>query len=334
MLRDLNAGRKVRVPSGGSSYKPPVHKPSGYHPGGQQPRTKPARSGGGRRGRVLLGLLVAAALVFAVIRFWPFGGDSTQGAVFAPKIAANQPIGSCLKEKKGWEKDKNDVEIVDCAEKHWGEVIAYLKITASPAKYPGYNQTDALASFQCGEAFVQQGIPADKYTTSYAVADQAGWNKDGYENYTTCVAHDRDDKGFKGRIGHPESPKVPKPVSMNLTSVNLKYNAPVGLCLQAKPTDQNSKAMVVRCELPHWGELLGYPDLVWFRTQYPGSDAVKAASDVECVRLFNHRKPGAKGFTKWFVYPGKEWWDEEETSSKYSYCVLTRADAKPFKGKP
>jgi hypothetical protein len=195
------------------------------------------------------------------------------------------------------------------------------------------NQTESLAAFQCGEAFAQQGIPGTTYTTTYAVQGEQGWNAGGYENYATCVAHHREDKGFKGRIGNPDGPKVPKPVTMNLSSLQLRDNAPVGLCLQHEPTDQNSKASIVRCELPHWGELLGYPELVSFRDRYPGVDALKAASDVQCVKLFNRRSPKAKGFTLWYVYPGREWWDEPG-SPKYSYCVLLRADEKPFKGKP
>lgn len=323
MLRDLNAGRRVGVPTG-SSYRPPTQEPSDY-----QPSTYLA-GGGRRRGRTLFKLLIAAAVIFAIIRFWPFGGDSKQGMVFGAKISANQPIGSCLKTEKDWQKE---TEIVDCGEKHWGEVIAYLKITAAPATYPGENQTLALASFQCGEAFAQQGIAGDKYTTTFAVGGRQDWNSNGYENYTTCVAHHRDDEEFKGRIGKPDSPKVPKPVTMNLSSLQIRDNAPVGLCLQHEPTDENSKASIVRCELSHWGELLGYPELVQYRDRNPGADTLKTASDAQCVNLFNRRSPGAKGFTKWYVYPGPTWWDEPD-SAKYSYCVLVRDDGKPFKGKP
>jgi hypothetical protein len=334
MLRDLNAGRTVTASgsSGGGTYRPPTHQPSSYHPGGSQPRAP--RVGGRRRGRTFVKLLVAAAVIFAIIRFWPFGDDSQPGAVFEPKISANAPVGTCLQDEKNWQ-DKS--KVADCGKKHWGEVIAYLKVTAVPAQYPGADQTEALASFLCGEAFAQQGIPADKYITSHAVKDEAGWTKAAksgdYENYTTCVAHQRDGKDFKDRIGHPDSPKVPKPVTMGLAELEIRNNAPTGLCLQSPPTEKNSLAPIVRCEVPHWGELLGYTVMTATGSDYPGDEDVKASTNTLCVNMFNQRHPKAPGLSHWSVYPGPGWW-EQDTPVKYGYCVMQRTDGKPFRGKP
>ena len=339
MLRDLNAGRTVRTSggSGGGTYRPPTYAPSEYHPGGSQPRTPRPRVGGRRRGRTFVKLLVAAAVIFAIIRFWPFGDDSPTGAVFEPTIKANVPVGTCLKDEESWQDDLSKVKLADCAEKHWGEVIAYLQVTKVPARYPGPDQTEALASFQCGEALAQQGISADKYTISRAVRGGNGWNdaggSGGYQNYTTCVAHQKDGKKFKGRIGHPDKPKVPKPVTMGVAELELRHNAPIGLCLQSPPTEKNSLAPVVRCEVPHWGELLGYTVMTATGSEYPGDENVKASANTLCVNMFNQRHPKAPGLSHWSVYPGPGWW-EQDAPIKYGYCVMQRTDGKPFKGKP
>ncbi len=340
MIRDLNLGRTVTTGgSGGGSYRPPTHQPSEYRPGGYQPSTYRAggRRTGRRWGRTFVKLLVAAAIIFAIIRFWPFGDDSRPGAVFAPLIKNNAPIGTCLQDEKSWQKDKSKVKIVDCGDKHWGEVIAYLKVTKFPAQYPGRDQAEALASFLCGEALAQQGIPADKYTTSHALEDEDGWNTLGvvgrYENYTTCVAHQKNNKTFDERIGHPDKPKVPKPVTMKLAELRIRDNAPIGLCLQSAPTEKSSQAPIVRCEVPHWGELLGYTVMAAAGSEYPGDDAVKSSNNSMCVNLFNQRHPKAPGLRHWSVYPGPGWW-EEDTPVKYGYCVMLRTDEKPFKGKP
>jgi hypothetical protein len=243
MLADLSPGSRTRKPA----------------------ITRPPRTRRRRRGRAVLWLIIITLVILAIIHFWPFG-DGKTAALFSGKISANAPAGTCIESRDSWQKNHNDVEVVDCGETHWGEVLAYVSLSSVPGMYPGADQTSALALFRCGETLAQQGLPATQYMVEHAVASEQYWN-DGnrdsdYENYATCVAHRIDDKPItEGQVSRPNRPHAPMAVTMSLHGENIWSNAPVGTCVQTKQSLARSAAKVpiVRCEATHWAEVLGYP---------------------------------------------------------------------------
>lgn len=319
MLADLSPGSRTTKPA-------------------RSPATRPPRAGRRRRARLVLRLIIIALMIFAIVHFWPFGGGKT-AAMFSDKVSANAPAGTCIENRDSWQQNQNDVEVVDCAEKHWGEVLAYVPLTSVPGKYPGPDQTSALALFHCGEALAQQGLPATQYVAERAVASEQYWN-DGdrdsdYENYATCVAHRIDDKPITGgQVSSPNRPHAPMAVTMSLHGQSIWGNAPVGTCVQTKQSLALSAAKVpiVRCEATHWAEVLGYPVLYAAGGKWPGDKVVYAAAAAKCKTVFNQRK-APRGYTYRVGWPGKAWWDDPKQVI-YAYCLLHQVDDNTFKGKP
>ncbi|MGZ0148214.1 hypothetical protein ACXJJ3_14170 [Kribbella sp. WER1] len=276
--------------------------------------------------RVWVVLIIALALIaLSLWRWWPRHVD-----VFNQKIADNPPAGVCLG-KPG--DDPTALRKGNCDADHWGEVIAYVPITKVPSAYPGDVQANALAYFACGEAVAQQHLDHSGFTVQAFYAGAKDWN-DGkhatsYENYATCVIHHEDGEPMvAGAAARPDAPKTSQPVLMSLFARDRAQNAPVGTCVQKLPAgDASVDVGIVRCTEWHWAQIVSYPTIYPAGTPWPGDDAVVARARKTCSRGI----PGRPGFATTPGSPDHSWWSEPK-QVMYAYCLVHRADDKPFKG--
>jgi hypothetical protein len=274
-------------------------------------------------------LIVLALIGLGVWHWWP-----RKVNVYNEKIAANAPAGTCLgKQADDWLSKPTKLRGVDCDKQHWGEVLAYVRISKTPAPYPGDAQTTALADFQCGEALAQQHLNPAVYDVNTILAPAQYWNtgknQSKYENYASCVIHRHDNLDIPpGGVAKPSLPNVPRPVSMNLFATDIAQNAPVGACVRDPIPDELTKPVaIVRCTEWHWAQIVGYPTLYRSGQPWPGDDAVIAQAQQTCKREI----PSLPGFTTWAGSPDASWWSEPK-QVKYAYCLVHRVDDKPFKG--
>lgn len=334
MLAEISAGNFQR-----ERREPPRRPPSkpASRQGGSAPRSpsysKPKRPGGRWRGPVLLWLLVAAAIVFGVVRWGPFGQEVS---VYQSKVADNAEPGPCLdKQADDWLAKATELKGRDCDKPHWGEVLGYVQLTKVPAAYPGNDQAAALATFQCGEMLIQQGLKAADYDISEVYAGAQYWNtgKDDneYENYASCVLHRKDGQEIPaGQKVKPEAPATPKAVAMDLYADKIANNAPVGTCLQTSAgVDAKTvpKVAVVRCSVKHWAQVFGYPVLYKAGGKWPGDAAVYAKARKSC----SNNIPSLPGYTTRVGWPGKDWWKDPKQTI-YAFCLVHRVDDKQFTG--
>ncbi|WP_432888976.1 septum formation family protein [Kribbella sp. CA-245084] len=318
MLASIAAGRSPSSP-----YRPPV-KSRPVKPA-RPPRTRAQR----RRRRILTWLIVLALIGLGVWHWWP-----REVNVYHDKIAGNPPAGTCLgKQADDWLSEPTKLRGSDCDKPHWGEVLAYVSITKAPAPYPGAAQTTALANFLCGEALVQHELSETEYVVNAINASAQFWNtgknSSKYENYAACVMHRHDGANIPAiDAPRPNKPTGPKPVSMSLFTTNIAQNAPVGTCVRDAIGDRLTDTVkIVRCSEWHWAQIVGYPTIYKPGQPWPGDNAVIAAAQKACARQI----PSLRGFTSWAGSPDSSWWKDPK-QTKYAYCLVYRADDKPFKG--
>lgn len=291
------------------------------------PRTRQQR----RRRRLVAWMLVLALIAFGVWHFWP-----RKVNVYNEKIADNAPAGTCLdKQADDWLSDPTKLRPRDCDKPHWGEVLSYIRLAKVPAPYPGDAQATALANFLCGEALVQQHLNPSEYDVTAIHAPAQYWNtgksQSKYENYASCVIHRHDgvEIGSAG-VARPDLPNVPKPVAMDLFATNIAQNAPVGACVRNPIGSRlTGKVAIVRCTEWHWAQIFGYPTLYRAGQPWPGDNAVIAQAGKACARGI----PSLPGFATWAGPPDSTWWKDPK-QVKYAFCLVHRADNKPFKGGP
>ncbi|MER7243903.1 septum formation family protein [Kribbella sp. NPDC000426] len=335
MLAGLSAGRspasQYRPPT---KQRPPNQRLSSQRPTRQRPSrqrrvpTRPVRVGRRRRGPVVARLLVLVLIGLAVWHWWP-----REVNVYHDKIADNPPVGTCLgKQADDWLSEPTKLRGGDCDKPHWGEVLAYVQITKAPAPYPGAAQTTALANFFCGEALVQQGFNETEYVANAITAPAEFWNtgknSSKYENYAACVMHRHDSDIPAIEAPRPDKQTGAKPVSMSLFTTSVAQNAPVGTCVRDAIGDRLTDTVkIVRCSEWHWAQIVGYPTIYTPGQRWPGDNAVIDAAQKACARQI----PSLAGFSSWAGSPDSSWWKDPK-QTKYAYCLVHRADDKPFKG--
>ncbi|GAA4529331.1 septum formation family protein [Amycolatopsis samaneae] len=280
---------------------------------------------------IAAGLIVAVSVVVGLV--WP--KPEATAAFFAETIAGNAVAGTCIASKDGWNGDKSRVPVAACDAEHWGEVLGYVKLGAVPSPYPGPDQTPALARFECGFLLAQQGLPAGRYATDFAYPGQESWNSGGHkgENYATCVLHRIDDGALPARQLLNTGPKSSEiAVPMDLYGPAVSGNAPAGTCIESKVDDPTPprNVPIVRCDRPHWAEILGYPVLYQPGSTWPGDNAVYAAASEACRKVAAERSlPAEYRFdVRW---PAKAWWDNPK-ATLYAGCTARRTDDRTFTG--
>ncbi|HET6742528.1 MAG TPA: septum formation family protein [Kribbella sp.] len=282
-----------------------------------------------RRRRITALVVVLALIALGAWHWWP-----RKVNVFNEKIVDNAPVGTCLgKQDSDWLNKPTALNKGDCDEPHWGEVVAYVPIAKVPSPYPGDAQANALAYFRCGEALTQQHLTNAGYTVNAIYAGAKDWNNGknntAYENYAACVVHRTDGIVLTaGGVTKPDAPKKPAAVPMALFARNISQNAPIGTCVQNRPDGQlTGTVAIVSCSEWHWAQIFGYPTIYAAGTRWPGDEAVIAQAQKVCKQGI----PRLPGFTTWSGSPDHSWWSDPK-QVKYAYCLVHRADDKPFKG--
>jgi hypothetical protein len=287
---------------------------------------------------VTIGFLV---LVVSVVGAASLGvpGPSGPGKVplFSLRTADNPPPGTCIATAAMW---NDEVAVGDdaCNEGHWGEVVGYPALGPVPSPYPGRDQTFSLARFECARMLAAQGLLTDRYTVEVAWPDGWRWN-DGarkqFENYATCAVRRSDDQLLPAtRLVDPgEPPRDDVVVRMDIFSLRIETNAPVGTCVQeggtAGPLDAHDLP-IVPCAQPHWAEILGYPQLYVPGSPWPGDDAVRIASSSACQDLATRRGLPVD-FTVHTIWPTREWLGTY-TPRIYATCLAYQAGDATFTG--
>lgn len=279
-----------------------------------------------RRRRRIAALVIVLALVGAGLWLWlPRHVD-----VFNQRIVDNAPAGTCLA-KQG--DDPTSLRKGNCDKDHWGEVIAYVPLAKVPSTYPGDVQANALAYFKCGEALVQQQLNHSGFAVRAFYGGAKDWNngknQTAYENYATCVVyHDDGEPIPAGAVARPDAPKAQVPVEMPVFATDVARNAPVGTCVRDPLTPGGTTdVQIVSCTQWHWAQIFGYPKIFPAGGNWPGDPAVTLAASRACARGI----PGLPGFATWVGSPNSNWWSDAK-QVKYAYCLVHRADSKPFKG--
>lgn len=281
--------------------------------------------------RVLFWLLVIAAIVYGVTRCGPWG--AVTASLYSAKIADNAPVGTCLAKQTDWAAKPGEVRLADCDDNHWAEVLAYVPITGVPALYPGADQANALARFQCEEARERQEMPANTFVTEFVVAPAEHWNdgknQTSYENYASCIVRRADGESISaGQEVNKDVAAAATVVRMNVFSTDVAANAPIGLCIQQEGRTGNDEVPVVRCESRHWAQVFGYPVIFKPGEKWPGDDAVYAKAKKACAKLI----PRLPGYTTRVGWPDRSWWNDPKRAV-YTYCLVHRADNQLTVGK-
>lgn len=279
--------------------------------------------------------LVAAAVAVGVYLLWSDDGETA--TLFAPRVVDNAAPGTCVATEDGWHDDegKAEVPVVPCDQPHWAEVLGYPSLGTVPSPYPGQDQTVALASFECGLLLAGQQLPGNEFTTTLTYPDRASWNTGGkeFQNYATCLLHRADGSPMdRPHRNEPIARYRDMAVPMDIYNIAIADNAPVGTCVRDRPADGSdlSNLPVVRCENPHWAEILGYPWVFESGSSWPGDDAVQAAATEACRKV-----PGATSLhaelSLTLYWPARAWWDDPDRRI-YAVCLAHRPDDQMFSG--
>lgn len=289
----------------------------------------------------VLVLFVAIGLVVGGVRaaIDYFRPDPATAGVWYYKIADNAPIGTCIPTKQVWEQvwegDKNVVTPTPCDQPHWGEILGYPRLAATPSPYPGKEQVNALAVFQCGLLLAERGLDPDRYVHTRLHPPPTSWNEGSgqEENYATCVVYARDDSPLPEQLVRADQPARPDAsIRMSLFEYRIGSNAPTGACVATRDSFEKSvfDLPVVPCERQHWAEILGYHVLYPPSTPWPGDNAVFTAADAACRSAITARQLPPQ-FTYRVIWPAQEWWSTPENNF-YSTCLAYRTDDQEFAG--
>lgn len=212
--------------------------------------------------------------------------------------------------------------------------MGYVAFADEPSPYPGKDQVEALATFNCAWLREQQGLSAKTYTTSNHVPDRHSWSAGSpRENYATCGVHRIDGDPLPERkLVDPDRKTEDVSVRMDAYSTTISRNPPVGTCVESKRTWTRSihDVPIVRCDRPHWAEVLGYPTLYEPGSSWPGNDAVYAKAEAACGKVAK-QIPLGQNFEFSVNWPAKDWWDDSNQPI-YAVCTAHRSDNQKFTG--
>ncbi len=278
------------------------------------------------------GFVVSVAVFLLIVFAWP---DSDTVRAWSDKVVDNAPIGTCIGTRQAWTENNSTITPVPCDQPHWGEILGYPLLAATPSPYPGDAQAQALASFRCGLLFAERGPASDRYAYRSVYRTRASWNEASSqsENYATCVVHARDDSPLPAQVVHAGQPtRSDASVPMSLFAARIEDNAPTGVCVETKASVDTAAGNVpmVPCEQRHWAEILSYPTLYPSTSTWPGDAAVYAAADAACRRAVTDRRLPAQ-YTHRVIWPAQSWWSQPK-GDFYTTCLAFRTDNQQFAG--
>ncbi|GAB2713643.1 hypothetical protein GCM10027089_41990 [Nocardia thraciensis] len=126
-----------------------------------------------------------------------------------------------------------------------------------------------------------------------------------------------------------------EPETATVWAEHASANAAVGRCIGAE-TDWSATKTTVRvadCGRPHWGEVLGYPQLASSPSPYPGDDQVVALARFECGLRLSAQGLSAAVFESSRIDPDARVWNTGATHfENYATCVVHRRDDAPISG--
>ncbi|MFC4009982.1 septum formation family protein [Nonomuraea purpurea] len=281
-----------------------------------------------------IGVLIG---LFLLTTEWFGWNSASTAALFSEVKADNAPVGSCVETKEGLQADHSQVPMIDCGEPHWGEVLGYVSLGKAPSPYPGDDQVQSTAMFECARLQARQDLIFEEYTTHYLLPSKEAWNDgDGrFENYAPCVLIPRNGNQIRGKhvVDPPPKPEDAAVVPMGLYGKQRKLDPPVGSCVKDKKRwgPEPNNVPIVRCELPHWAEIVGYPKLFDKSQPWPGDDKVWDAAKAACAKTSADLKAG-KDHRIHINWPSKDWWGDNKETELYAVCLVSRADNKTFSG--
>ncbi|WP_028927091.1 hypothetical protein [Pseudonocardia acaciae] len=127
--------------------------------------------------------------------------SSGSAQLWAARAGDNAPAGTCIATEDSWNANKYTVLTADCDQPHWGEVLGYPTLGATPSPNPGDAQVLAVAKRECGRLRQQHRVPG-KYSVVFLRPHGDAWNTGTKqtENYATCVVHGTDDRSMTTKV--------------------------------------------------------------------------------------------------------------------------------------
>ncbi|MGI5151985.1 hypothetical protein ACQEVC_37425 [Plantactinospora sp. CA-294935] len=247
----------------------------------------------------------------------------------------------CVQDADDWRDGDSTVVKVACGQEHAAEVFAYVTLQGAVASWPtaDYDYLAGLARFSCGEQANHFGLSAGSGYTTDVVLPAPGviTQADSPSNYATCLVMRTDVERWSFRAASQQTGAqlaVPRPLT---SREGRDHNAPAGYCVELKQEHDGVDNVwpIVRCDGPHWAEILGYEILAW---PPPGAsltaDTTRARlvqeADRTCRRMANElRVPDTFSIS---AIPS-EWWTEQSQERMYAACLAHRKDHQPFDGR-
>lgn len=296
----------------------------------RQPSRRPAYERQGRRRQVFGVVAVCALLLVIYLLYQAFSGpDGQRVDVHSPILTENPPAGACVAEAEDWRDGTSAVSVVDCGEDHWAEVVAYLPLATGPTEYPGVEEVGRLAAFLCAEQLALFSLPPQTYEPEVIYSGLTDWDaQDPDANYATCAARRVDDQRWKGQAmgGNPSHAQLAASMPLMSREGSLA-NPPIGTCVElAQPSAEwDEKLPIVRCDQPHWAQILGYPPVTG---PWPDEDAVAVTAKAACSSVASSQQLSDE-YTMTAAWP--PWWNDSNPPD-YVACLVHRDDDQPFSG--
>ncbi|GAB3976689.1 hypothetical protein V1634_27595 [Plantactinospora veratri] len=246
----------------------------------------------------------------------------------------------CVRSADDWRDGDSTVVEVDCGQEHAAEVIAYLRLQSAVSdRGADYDYLAGLARFSCGEQANHFGLSASsRYTTDVILpAPDIIMRADSPSNYATCLVRRTDVERWSFRAAVRQT-GAQLPVPRPLTSREGRdHNAPAGYCVEHRQEHDGADNVwpIVRCDNPHWAEILGYQRLAW---PPPGA---RPTADTTRERLVQEAGRACRQLASELRVPDtfsisaipSEWWTEQSQERMYAACVAHRKDHQPFDGR-
>ncbi|MFY1693071.1 septum formation family protein [Plantactinospora sp. WMMB782] len=328
MLADLDAGAPIsyRAPSRPSGLRAPVR----LHEWEKQEARRRRRA----VGVVVLCVVVLVGLVW--IMNAAIGGEDTVDIHPAAYGNVSTEI-VCVRDRNDWRDGDTTVTSVPCGQDHAAEVIAYLGLREANLSWPAadYDYLAGLARFSCGEQANHFGLTSGStYTTEVILPDRdVIHSSDSASNYATCLVM-RTDVERWSFLAASQQTGAQRPVQRPLTSQKGRdHNAPVGYCVRGRQEPDRAENVwpIVRCDEPHWAEILGYEILRW---PPPDGATLRTQLVEEANRTCRKLATELQVPDTYSVLPVvSEWWTEQSQERMYAACVAHREDHQPFYGR-
>ncbi|GAA3758529.1 hypothetical protein GCM10022225_49900 [Plantactinospora mayteni] len=330
MLSDLGAGAPTSYgkPSRPVRLRPPIRRADW----GDQVR---------RGLRTLSGLVACAVVVVALVLIVKAVTDADKSGVdIHPADYSGVPQGIiCVRDAEDWRDGDSTVAAVPCVQGHTGEVIAYVGLGETIASWPDadYDYLAGLARFSCGEQAIRFGLAPDLYTTEVILPAPDVVRSDSAANYATCLVLRADGERWSFLAASRQTGALLAVLRPVTSREGRDHNAPAGYCVELKQEHDGADNVwpIVRCDNPHWAEILGYQMLSW---PPPGARLTEEATRS---RLLAEARRACGELATQLRVPStfavsailSEWWSEQSQERMYAACVAHRKDHQPFDGR-